>query len=204
MDDGQWFDQISKDTKDLLQGELLVDIEIPIIKILNNSSITSIKSSAHLTTLKGMFIVLTQSCDLEESNAKTLTKVVLAQVSLISDFVKTNPKYAKKENIVPILEQKKLELFSLLAPSEFDNPHEMLIVSLFHIELVDQTTLRTLMHKNRKLTRYRLRSPYTENLSHRFGNLFSRVAIQEKDFPNNPHRQASIQAARDSNPNITK
>jgi hypothetical protein len=167
-DSASWYGLVKADAP-LEQGDILVkcpifrppdSLEFPLNHTVKNK----------MEVLKESVIVLSQSCDIKPNQKKTTTHVVLCWVTPLS---KTN--YYKDWHGRLQLSNGQIHGLHLL----HECPHspwdgEQLVVSFRTVWTLPISFLTS--YANYHGERIRLLSPYREQLSHRFGHFFSRVA----------------------------
>jgi|GEM_PF-4970002 len=188
-----WFTKADSNS-DLQQGDLFLNLELPSIYSADTSTPDQIKDSIKLSWDKGSYIVLSQSCDLStENSSKDMDIVTLAPVFDIESFLKVNPAYQNSSKLGEIRSNKIVGLHCISAPSAIYGKHQLLIAVFRRPYLVTIDALTTLSRSRGFKTRYRLKSPYVEAMSQRFGGIYSRVAIPGK-FPNSDEKKSSNDA----------
>jgi hypothetical protein len=159
----------------LNQGDFLEGVSIPIVR----ASFPEGDASGNVPMSIGTanLIVMSQSCDLEQ---RKIPYVVASQVFTLTEFEESNSTY-KRSGRWKEVSRGRVEALHLL-PSPDPKPDDRkymvvdfrLIVSL-PLEYVERVA-------GEAGERWRLQSPFIENLSHDFGRFFSRVALP-MDFP---------------------
>ncbi|MBL6277006.1 hypothetical protein JMF97_12620 [Micromonospora fiedleri] len=129
-------------------------------------------------TLRGTWVVLSQSCDLENNK---IPQVLLASALRYSDFAK-HDQNGRRTEFRKALTQGVAIAYSLLP--EFDGPPaiEWTIVDFHHLRLMDKAAVEEAARKMGN--RLRLNSPYKEQLSQSYGRYMMRVALPQsaRDF----------------------
>jgi hypothetical protein len=157
----------------LNQGDLLLDLAVPVLQPTfpdpdQNGEIPIEISAANM-------IVISQSCDLEQ---RKITNVIVAQVYSLDEFEAVNPAYKAKGRWREVV-RGRVEALHLLPPTEHhDNPRQWLAVDLRAISSLPFGYVERAAHQAGD--RWRLQSPYIENLSQAFGRFFMRVALPEE------------------------
>jgi hypothetical protein len=185
MENPSIFKKVRSKLRNLEQGDLLLNLVIPVTTVQDASSMRNIEQSVRLDWNTGNFVILTQSCDLDPDNDKQISSAVLAPVLTVSSLLIANPYYRKADRLKSILQNKKQNFYCVPPPagSVLDNG-ELLVIALDSPVIV-QLDLITMQVTRRGSTveRYRMASPYSEDLSNVFAYQFERVPLPVRVFP---------------------
>lgn len=185
MENPSIFKKVRSKLRNLEQGDLLLNLVIPVTTVQDASSMRNMEQSVRLDWNTGNFVILTQSCDLDPDNGKQISSAVLAPVLTVSSLLIANPYYRKADRLKSILQNKKQNFYCVPPPagSVLDNG-ELLVIALDSPVIV-QLDLITMQVTRRGSTveRYRMASPYSEDLSNVFAYQFERVPLPVRVFP---------------------
>ena len=185
MENPSIFKKVRSKLRNLEQGDLLLNLVIPVTTVQDASSMRNMEQSVRLDWNTGNFVILTQSCDLDPDNGKQISSAVLAPVLTVSSLLIANPYYRKADRLKSILQNKKQNFYCVPPPagSVLDNG-ELLVIALDSPVIV-QLDLITMQVTRRGSTveRYRMASPYSEDLSNVFAYQFERVPLPVRAFP---------------------
>lgn len=117
-------------------------------------------------------MVLTQSCDLENSKARF---VAMSPIYSISEFKKLNPAFENKGKCNEIRKGRIEGLHLLASPEEPSDNQKALVVDFREIYSLPFSYLEK--HASRMGPRWRLRSPFLEHFSQTFARFFMRVGL---------------------------
>jgi hypothetical protein len=117
-------------------------------------------------------IVLTQSCDLENSKARF---VAMSPLYAISEFKTLNPAYANKGKCNEVRKGRIEGLHLLASPEDPSDNQKALIVDFREIYSLPFGYLEK--HAANIRPRWRLRSPFLEHFSQTFARFFMRVGL---------------------------
>jgi hypothetical protein len=155
---------------------LLSKIALPLVR--PSFPTADAKGLVPIDVIEASAIVLSQSCDLEQ---RRIPNVILAQIFSVDEFEKTNPSY--KDNAGGrwgLVAKGRIESLHLLrSPGNADDPRASLVVDFRVIASLPLEYVETVA--STAGDRWRLLSPYIEDLSQNFGRFFMRVAL-----PTNP------------------
>lgn len=157
----------------LAQGDLLPDCVVPVMPAdLLPPMPGEIGGPYQFDGHKQRLIVLTQSCDFENNKARF---VALCGAYTLEEFESVNPKYGNSGAWNAVAKNRHEALHLLADPNDPDGTRPGLVVDFG--ELYSLPVGYMVTHAERLGSRWRLISPYTEQLSQRFGNYFSRIAL---------------------------
>jgi hypothetical protein len=154
----------------LNQGDLLLDLAVPILH--SSFPVPDANGEIPIEISPINAVVMSQSCDLEQLK---IANVVVAQAFSLDEFEAENPNYKPKGRWKDAA-RGRVEALHLLPPTEeHDNPRRWLIVDFRAIYSLPFGYVENAARAAGG--RWRLQSPYTENLSQAFGRFFMRVAL---------------------------
>jgi hypothetical protein len=130
------------------------------------------EAAAEVKLLQADLIILTQSCDLENTKAPF---VALCPITSLTEFSQTNPKFANKGTRDEVRKGRHEGLHMLGSPTDPDNNLEALIVDFRQIYSLPFEYLS--QHAAAQNERWRLQSPYLEHFSQAFARFFMRVGL---------------------------
>ena len=158
----------------LRQGDIVVDCDIAVVP----DDFSSDSSDTVINVEKRRLIVITQSCDLENSKAPN---VALCPVSTIAEFQGLHSNFATLPKIEEIRRSKVEGFYMLPSPEEPLNNMDAMIVDFRMIVSLP------IGYISRRATvageRSRLLSPYVEHFSQAFARFFMRVGLPSQIPP---------------------
>jgi hypothetical protein len=162
----------------LAQGDYLPGIDVPVIP--EDFS----ESDASISIETRDLVVLTQSCDLVEISQ---CRVVTCAIHTVERFGEVNPTYKTNSKLNEIRSNRVYGLTLLPGLTDPQDPFVGFIVDFRDLHLLPHKYL--LEQASRLPGRKRLQSPYLEDFSHQFGDLFARVALplQVRKFTSGTH-----------------
>jgi len=162
----EWY-EVVQDNELLEQGDVL-DLAAP--RVVHD---ISLPGRVKVQLLKGRWVVLSQSCDLENDK---IPQVLLAAAVAYTELA-THDHNAKRSEFRRSLVQNVAVAYSLLP--KFDGPPaiEWTVVDFHHLRLMDKAAVEEAAWKMGN--RLRLRSPYKENLSQAYGRYMMRTALPQ-------------------------
>jgi hypothetical protein len=154
----------------ICQGDRLNSIAVPLI----HHSFPQVDSDGSVPVdVQPMdVIILTQSCELENSKASL---VVVAGIYTIEDFEELNASFQSKGRWESVAKGRFDGLHLLHGHGEPTNGRECLVVDFRQIVSLPVEYVRSFVQNCGE--RWRLGSPYLENMSQAFGRYFMRVAL---------------------------
>jgi len=155
----------SVEGRNLAQGDLLTDCNIPIFAGMEGDPVEEYVTSARL-------IVMTQSCDLENGKAKFVS---LCPIHSIIEFEDSNPNYKKPRAWEVVRKGNVAALYLLSSPSNPESNRDCMVVDFGQIISLPIEYLSN--HAESLGNRYRLSSPYLEHFSQAFARFFMRVGL---------------------------
>ena len=154
---------------DLAQGDLLHDCLVPIYP----SDLATVSAGeGDVDVGEADLIIVTQSCDLENSKVDF---VALCPIFSLAEFSDRNPLFKRKGERNEIRNGRREGLHMLGSPTDPDDNLQSLIVDFRQIYSLPVDYLKE--HANRAGMRWRLRSPYLEHFSQAFARFFMRVGL---------------------------
>jgi hypothetical protein len=158
----------------LNQGDLLRGIAVP--KVLDEFPQTDADGRTQIDVADQDVIILSQSCDLEQ---RKVSFVVVALAFSLADFEEVNGKgWCKKWPEVGRGRHEGLHL--LFGPEAEDKARECLVIDFRVTASLPLPYVENFAERSGD--RWRLQSPYLENMSQAFARFFMRVALP-KDLP---------------------
>lgn len=121
---------------DLRQGDYLLNCLIP-VAIFPGKKFLESEEPLDIEIQEGDFIVITQSCDLENKKARL---VALCPISTIAEFEKINPDFSKKGKWNEVRRGRIEGLHLLASPTEPENSRAALVVDFREIHSLPVTT----------------------------------------------------------------
>jgi hypothetical protein len=117
-------------------------------------------------------IIVTQTCDLENSKAPF---VALCPLHAIADFEEVNPPYKKRGEWEQVRKGRREGLHLIASVTNPDDNHECFVADFREIYSLPIDYLN--QHAHRLGRRWRLRSPFLEHFSQAFARFFMRVGL---------------------------
>ena len=152
----------------LLQGDLLVDLRVPLFEHLYEI-VESEETEVPMDI--GTFVVVTQSCDLENRKARM---VACCPVHTLDEFEAINERFKKKGEWENVRRGKYIGLH-LLPGGDPDNNRECLLVDFRVVHSLPFAYVLEFIKKNK--SHFRLNSPYLEHMSQGLARVFMRVGL---------------------------
>ena len=155
-------------SKWLHQGDMLVDIKIPVFKALLD---VQNDPTPEIPVDVGTIVVMTQSCDLENRKAPM---VACCPVHTLEEFESFNERFTRKgewENV----RRGKIAGLHLVPGADIKNNRTCLVVDF---RVIHSLTIEHVIEFIKDVGHHpRLQSPYVEHMSLAFARLFMRVGL---------------------------
>jgi len=152
----------------LAQGDYLTGCPVPILP----SNFNIGKVDATISIRRADLIVMTQSCDLENSKVQL---VAMCPILSIAQLASTDERYGKPDRLEESRKGRIEALHMLSSPRVPDDHRDARIVDFREIHSLPVEFL--IAHANSLGKRWRLRSPYLEHFSQAFARFFMRVGL---------------------------
>ncbi|MGG3115303.1 hypothetical protein [Bacillus paranthracis] len=171
--DLSWYEEINAETP-ISQGDILFDcpifLPIPQYEFSDLENLSKTKMGVATANV----IIMTQACDLNTDNGKRPPKVDSVVVAVLYDVK------GQKWGTVSDVFKDKVKSASLLDKNEDGIPMNWQIVSFKNLYTIPYTLLEAFRAQHGP--RLRMKSPYLENLSQKFGNFFSRIGLPDESL----------------------
>jgi hypothetical protein len=168
---GPWVDLVLdkvEPSKWLHQGDMLVDIRIPVFKALLD---VQNDPTPEIPVDVGTIVVMTQSCDLENRKAPM---VACCPVHTLAEFESFNERFKRMgewENV----RRGKIAGLHLVPGADIENNRTCLVVDF---RVIHSLTIEHVIEFIKDVGHHpRLKSPYVEHMSQAFARLFMRVGL---------------------------
>ena len=168
MPDGQWYTVVSG--SGIAQGDILRSCPVPVIDSMLPLRVEAYGQAIRVRSLD--LIVLSQSCDLENSN---IDSVLLAEVTAWDTIKSQGQDHVKATWFRNALVQGNVAGYSLLRKSELTVLLDWSVADFHRLHLLSKASLEEFVVTIGN--RLRMRSPYREHLSQAFARFFMRVGL---------------------------
>lgn len=159
---------IKIEAAELAQGDLLFGCLVPDFP----PNLGANDNDNFVQLSKADFIVVTQSCDLEN---RKVAFVALCPISSLTTFEQFNPDFRMKGVWEQVRQGRREGLYLLPSPEQPENNREAKVVDFRQIISLPIAYLTA--HARNLGPRWRLQSPYLEHFSQAFARFFMRVGL---------------------------